>query len=305
VTFWRSHALSVSTRTSYASHLRRYLQFCNDYGLTAVPASYSIICRFAAYLGRSLSFTSVRQYLNIIRWIHLEAVLPNPLASNHQVDTLLAGMRRVKGSGSFKLPLSPAHIQGIRGCLRLSSIKDAQFFAVITTCFFGLLRIGNVLPSPPLGSTNVLRVRDLRVCDKGMYLQVRSSKTIQFRERVHTVVLPYFPNHPLCPVTALKNFLSLTGRRRPDESLFDVALAPLSASAFRSRLARVLALLNLSSADYSTHSLRRGGATWLCTAGVPLHVIKVLGDWHSDCVFRYLRPACEDRLQMLSSLPPP
>ena len=40
-----------------------------------------------------------------------------------------------------------------------------------------------------------------------------------------------------------------------------------------------------------THSLRRGGATWLLVSGVSLDMVKSLGDWKSDVVLKYITPS--------------
>lgn len=49
-----------------------------------------------SYLSRKLCFTSVRQYLNVVRILHVEAGMPNPLEGNWYVSSILKGVRRVK-----------------------------------------------------------------------------------------------------------------------------------------------------------------------------------------------------------------
>ena len=211
-------------------------------------------------------------------------------------------MRRAKGTAqSFKLPLSPDHLISIRNKLSLTSPLDAMFFAIVTTCFFGLLRIGNVLPTSATPGKSVIRVKDLIFHKNGAVITICSSKTIQFKERLHSAVLPLFSNHPLCPVTALKNFLAVAGLPPQDAPLFSMSNhSVLNAQAFRKRLALILASIGLPPCVYSTHSLRRGGATWLLNAGAPLHLIKVLGDWKSDTVLKYLKPNAKDSLATLN-----
>ena len=71
----------------------------------------------------------------------------------------------------------------------------------------------------------------------------------------------------------------------------------------RAKLKVLLTAIGLKAEDYGTHSLRRSGASYLLAKGVPLEMIKVMGDWspNSSCVFRYLRPGPEDKLQVLLS----
>ena len=46
----------------------------------------------------------------------------------------------------------------------------------------------------------------------------------------------------------------------------------------------------------TSHSLRAGGATNAFLAGVPSEIIKILGNWKSDCYLRYIRLPEQARL---------
>ena len=127
------------------------------------------------------------------------------------------------------------------------------------------------------------------VTSNGIVIKVTNSKTIQFKERYHEAVLPFIQGHPLCPTTHLITFMSVTSSCPDDAPLFAIPghlnnkVITLTASAFRRRLSLLLSKYT-SLSNCSTHSLRRGGATWLLTSGVPVASIKVIGDWKSDCV---------------------
>ena len=47
-------------------------------------------------------------------------------------------------------------------------------------------------------------------------------------------------------------------------------------------------MLSLDPADFSGHSLRRGGATFAFQCGIPSELIKLQGDWRSDAYMLYL-----------------
>ena len=51
---------------------------------------------------------------------------------------------------------------------------------------------------------------------------------------------------------------------------------------FLKRLCVILSSLGLPARDYACHSFRRGGASFAFCAGLPVELIKILGDWHSD-----------------------
>ena len=201
-----------------------------------------------------------------------------------EFSSLLRGIKRGNGvTVSPRAPLIPKHLSQTRDMFRLDRLADLQFWAATLCAFFGLLRIGNL--TPPHSETR----QDLSVTKKGTVLYIRRSKTIQFGERTHSVVLPYLPGNHLCPVSTLLCFL---GRRTscaldaPLFSIMDTAgrMVPLSAGAFRQRLHRVTSSCP-QIAQCSTHSLHKGGATWLLSCNVPLAAVHIIGDWSSDAVF--------------------
>jgi hypothetical protein len=53
---------------------------------------------------------------------------------------------------------------------------------------------------------------------------------------------------------------------------------------------------------FATHSFRRGGASFAFQAGVPVEVIKLLGDWKSDAFFRYLQVPILDKAKAASRI---
>jgi hypothetical protein len=63
----------------------------------------------------------------------------------------------------------------------------------------------------------------------------------------------------------------------------------LTRKAFIANLRHLLVRLGISSSSYSGHSLRVGAATSAAAAGVPDHLIKILGRWTSLSYLRYIR----------------
>ena len=296
---WRSQAFAPSTKATYTSHLRCFLKFCAQYRLCPCPADDNTIVRYASFLARSKCYGSVVQYLNIIRIIHQEFGLPVPSQDNWYLSTVLRGIKRSKGHRPTpKAPILPQHLHMIYHQLRLHLLPDLQFWAATLTAFFGLLRIGNIT-----GPNSVLR-SDIILTSQGIILTIRNSKTIQFGERVHKVVLPYISNNHLCPVTTLLKFLSKVTNCPLDAPLFATCgngrrPAPLTAAAFRRKLRTITQACPLLP-HCSAHSLRKGGATWLLQARVPLATVRIIGDWASDAVYHYLLPDTDAKFEVVS-----
>ena len=69
---YRAQTYAPTTSRSYASHRRVYLAFCSVMGYAPIPADSRTLCQYAALLARTLRYNSFRQYLNVIRSLHLE-----------------------------------------------------------------------------------------------------------------------------------------------------------------------------------------------------------------------------------------
>ncbi|KAK7485543.1 hypothetical protein BaRGS_00023231 [Batillaria attramentaria] len=192
------------------------MEFCNKLGIPPVPVTEREVALFATYLARRLKPSSVRQYINIVRIMHLEAGLGHPFEQSWLVKTTLRGIDREKGRE-----------------------VDSHCITVL----------------------------------------VKWSKNNQFRERVHKVNLPVLEPHPLCPVAAVVSAFRLQGPQAPSSPAFS-----LTATAFARRLRYLVA----GRTDISSHSFRRGGATWALSCGVPGEVIKVMGDWKSSAYLAYV-----------------
>ena len=95
---YRSLVFASSTKQVYSSQLKSYLRFCVYFNYELVPASTVQICRYAVFLARTLKPSSVRQYLNIVRLLHVENGYDNPMRDNWKISSLLKGIERAKGS---------------------------------------------------------------------------------------------------------------------------------------------------------------------------------------------------------------
>ena len=170
------------------------MAFCNITGSCPVPASVETVCRYAALLARSLKFSSVRQYLNIIRLLHLEAGESNPLDC-YLVQSVLKGLRTQLGDRVIrKLPISHSLLLNILSSLNLDNVFHSAMWAAGLLMFFCMLRRANVLVSS-LRCFNV--AKHLRRCDIsffhwGAMITIRWTKTIQYQQRVLRMDGPIF-----------------------------------------------------------------------------------------------------------------
>ena len=126
------------------------------------------------------------------------------------------------------------------------------------------------------------------------------SKTNQLGDRQHYIPLLVMYQSALCPVRAFKNLIRLVPGG-PQDPLFcikrDKKLLPMTYKTVQVRLKQLVGVTGRAPEAYSSHSLRRGGATFAAAAGVPRHCIQQVGDWKSDAVDQYLHNHLGSRVQ--------
>jgi len=289
---YRSNVFAKSTQKTYDSHRKSYINFCLKMGYPAVPVSQLNLQRYIAYIARRLKPQSVTKYVNIIRLLHLEAGLPNPLEDNWYIKSLLTGIKRSKGQQvNRKLPITPELLLRIRQCLSPARPEDIIFWALALLGFFSLLRKSHFLPTSrsSFDPEKMVTRRDFTVRPWGLELNIKASKTIQFKERTFQVPLLALPGHPLCPVTAILRAFALTPSADPSGPAFLLpTLLPMVYNHFVKKLRLIMQQLGFPPEGFAGHSFRRGGASWGFRVLLPSEAIKALGDWNSDAYLTYL-----------------
>ena len=299
VQFYRGNSFANSTFKTYSVHFTAYSEFCNNLNISLVPISQQDLGRYIAFLSRKLSFNSVRQYLNIVRLLHLEVGLKNPLEDNWYVSSILKGVKRVKGDNqSQKLPITLDILRRIFLSLNLLSSFDRAFWAACLVGFFSFFRKSNLLvPSHMLfDPKRHICVSDVQFTPDGAILTVRWSKVIQFRERVLHIPLPKIIDSPFCPSNALLRVTLENPQCSSPAPLIRYCSAgatgvPLTHKEFTDKPRTALAACGLPANSYSGHSLRRGGASYALECGLPVDLINLQGDWNSNAYERYLHPS--------------
>ena len=284
-------AFSANTNRSYASYRRSYLAFCLRYGFEPVPATTETIIKYAASLASRLKYGSIKNYMGIIRLMHLEFGLSNPLKENFRYNQVMRGIRRALGDApQSKRPITPDILRGIRSNLNVNNVIDACVWAASCTLFYGMLRKASLLPSTSNQTEGFIRRQDVSIHPWGLSIKVSTTKTIQYGERHFTVFLPAKDDEPeLCPARAVLKAMSLV-EGPADAPLFLITpRCPLIGSAFVARMREALPPDQVGERrDVSGHSFRRGMATYLHSRGVSPLVIMRLGDWKSTSWMTYV-----------------
>ena len=181
------------------------------------------------------------------------------------------------------------------------------FTTIFSTMYFGLLRISEVTHE-----VHAVKAVDVHIgTNKRKFLLVlRTSKThwknmkpqmikISASEikqndklaQIETEDLSEPQTHLPCPYQLLDSFRNMRGGYVNNEEAFFVYRdkSPVTATHVVNVLKFMLKKAGFEQSLYGSHSLRSGRTCDLFRLGVPIEVIKKLGRWRSNAIYRYLR----------------
>lgn len=205
------------------------------------------------------------------------------------VQTLLAGLKRRLGNRSVpKIPLSVQQLYQIYRIYPRSDINDSCWLAIII-CFRTLLRKSNVVSDSVLDHT-MLR-GDVQFFEDRVVFNVRTTKTRGKGEEILEIPVLKCQKLGFCVFTQL--WLHVHRFPAPSSSplllkMTKRGLSPLMYRDVLFFLKNSVKLLGTPADRVGLHSLRRSGAMFLQTIGIPLYEIQLLDDWKSMAVMLYL-----------------
>ena len=235
-----------------------------------------------------------------VRHLHLEFD-HTPQTSDYHFTSVLKGIEVTKGKiPKQKLPITTDILKALHAHLDLTDSFYLCFWAACLVGFFTFARKATLLTKTQTSHCcrRDLCRRDFTFDGKSAMLRIKHTKTMQTFSRELIIPLPVIEGSILCPVTALLRSLLLS-KQPPAAALFSYktgeSTMPLTHSAFSNTLSSVLQQAGYDCKEYSGHSLRRGGATFALSCGLPTEVIKAQGDWASNAYERYTNTSLELR----------
>ena len=281
-----------------SSQVKAYLEFCELFEdeVCPYPCDAEQVCFYMTFLARRLCYSSIKNYLSGLN-NHLKDLGCPPIDyGNHYIKKCMGGIRRIKGEAVKQAaPLLPLELLRLFTVLHPSRGHTAVRAAMLLS-FRALLRKAHVT-----ASDCTLKRGDLEFHQWGLMLYVRKSKTNQYRQRVHKIPVAKVANKKLCAVYWVRRHLEQCPAPL-DAMAFRIPRAgcsiPLPYAFYSSVLKMACGAVGLPPGEFSSHSLRRGGATFLRLCGASLEEIKERGDWRSDCVRQYLKASIVECLTM-------
>ncbi len=273
-------ATSDNTRKAYQSDIRHFERWGGK-----LPASLENIIEYLQYYAPTLSPATLARRLIALKHWHLYQGLTDP-TQHPAIEKTMAGITRIHGKPRQKAhPLSIEELHTLVKYLHnigsLSAIRDN---ALIQTGFFGALRRSELVS---------IQAEHLHWKTEGIDLLIPTSKTDQTHQGQFSA-LPYGKGL-LCPVTAIKTWLELSGVKqgpvfreiKKGEKLMQKALTPLSVNLILKKHGAACGLKHLT--QLSSHSMRRGLASNASQVGVNIAAIMRQGRWKQvNTVMEYI-----------------
>ena len=184
-------------------------------------------------------------------------------------------------------------------------IHDQKQLAIWVAMLFGFhlfLRKSNLVPEYREHDVNCqLSRKDLRYGSGVLVAHIKWSKTNQMGNNPLNLPMVLNKASAICPVKWCL-FLINKIKAAPYHNLFSFVqngeIVPVTYRDLTLQMRLWLKQAGIKDVNkYSSHSLRRGGATHAFKKGVPELTIKRLGAWASDAFKRYIDETLETRLQ--------
>ena len=287
---FQSHSYAPNSVTTRGMQTRKYLEFVEEFAEThsPIPCGSRQVALYATWLARTLKYSSILNYLSgLNNFLRQQGATPIDYG-DFEIASTLRGIRRDRACPPKQaLPMLPGMLLRVFELLSTNP-GHVAWRAAILCSFRALLRKCQVTLSD-----SSLQRRDFRFLDWGMIIAIRRSKTIQFQERVLEVPVARCRNKTLCAVYWTERHFRETPAPReamafrlPDGT---GGSYPLPYGVYQSTLKLFAERSGLDPDSISSHSLRRGGCTYLSMCGASLEELKTRGDWTSDTVFAYLK----------------
>ena len=288
---------SCNSRVTRSMQIRKYLAFVDKFGgiLSPVPCSPEQLTLYITWLSKTLKYSSILNYLSALNFFLKSEGAEQIEYDNFRVKSVLGGVKRSLGCMIRQAaPLLPSHLKEMFKSMS-NSVGHLAIKVALLLSFRGLLRKSQVT----LSDSMLLR-SDFKFYDWGLLINVRRSKTIQFKERELLIPIVYVDPPELCAAHWCYELFIRTNPL-PGEGAVRVpgpngGFEPLTYQAYQATLKYFCAIIGLDPELFSSHSLRRGGCTFLAMQGATIAEIRTRGDWSSESVYDYIKLPLSERI---------
>ena len=282
------------------SGMRQYLYFTLYFLLPLLPSSVDTLVCFLEFMSLTSSYDHLKHLLFSVKFLHEAYDVPFPVKS-FRLDMTLQGLKRRLARVAFQvLPITPTILRAIFSLLDLRKNEDLALWCAYLISFYGLLRKKNAVPEGQKFEPRKVLTRQnfsIDLVDYRIYMYIGFSKTIQFGQRDLVLPIPGNQDPVLDPVRHLHDLFTRVPCPPTCPAFTYGPGSYIAYGQFTKRLKTLLSRAGYRADQFSGHSFRRGGASFLHACGGSALQVQSAGDWASGCFTRYLYLTTEARLE--------
>lgn len=285
-------AWAPATRKNYTSGINRFLSFCRRHNIHSkliLPANDFLLCAFVADISTYLTSLTIRNTLSALRAWHIEYGFDFP--RSERLLTLARSASLNQSTKPLRKPVTIDLILALHKNLVLHNSFDLAVFACALTAFWGLARLGEILPVSKSADLSLLPSRHNITSISPSILTIHLPWTKTKKRKGDDIQLS--SQLPIVdPVSVIHLFIRLNPAL-PSDPLFTFINTQTSSktillrSTFVTRCNEIWTKCGLPT--FTGHSFRIGGASHLLRCGVHPDVVKAIGRWTSDSFLLYWR----------------
>ena len=301
----RRQAFAEGTNKNLKIQWETFLLFCFYFNLTYLPVNTETLSLYAQFLSRSFeSVQSIKNYLSGVQTMHYLLGYSTSQINDFLLNLSLRGMERVKlHLVKQARAITPEILISMHKFFDFSEPTDTVLWCLFLFAFFLFARKSNLVPDSLQSQHKKFLLReDVESFGNILIVHIKWSKTIQFGQRTLKLPLIKIPGSVLCPVKAFNKMCKMVPAL-PSDPLFTLPKKKcVTYYQYQNKLRYFIQKIGLNPEEFSTHSMRRGGTTYAFQSKVPVELIKMHGDWRSDCYQKYLSFSLEDKLLVASKM---
>ena len=253
-----------------------------------LPVSVLHLAAFVGFLSQAgYSPSSIVSFTSCIGYVHKLAGVENPV-STFLIQKLLSGATKLKPTSDSRLPITTLILNMLVNAIPATisnSYKSILIRAMLTTAFYGLMRIGEI--TSPDAEQAAVKLDQIKFTSDSLIITITKFKHNHSRQPLD-IVMPRQDNTSICPVHAMYSYLQVRGYHPGPLFCFPDG-KPVSRSYFAQQLKNLLIYSGFDTTLYKSHSLRIGGASYYAELGYSDTQIRELGRWKSDSFKIYIR----------------
>lgn len=301
----QKNAFAKGTKKNLKCQWKKFLSFCTSMGRDNLPISTHDLCLYIQFLSRTLkSIDSVRNYVSGLKCLHQLLGFEFPSYDTMSIKLTFKGLDKLSLHVPHQAkPITVKILVQIYNLLDVDTSEHSVIWCLFLFAFLLYSRKCQFVPTS-LSEDNLewlVRRDDIVFENNMLFVTFRKTKTRQSGEGL-VVPLAQVPGSCLCPVSAYNNMLRLVPAAPGSPAFILPDGSPIVYKDFHKILRGCLSILGLDAQKFSSHSFRRGGATFSFACGLPSECIQSQGDWRSDAYKLYIDINAKQRVVVAKTL---